>query len=565
MNESNNKKIIAYGIIILFLGTAIVPSISGNTAKIGIQSSKGPPIGSPLDDEDYVNAYWKFNECNGNTLGDSAHDYDGVISGATWTTNGYSGCGLVFDGVNDYVDLEPHAKELGINKTDDLIITFYFKSDSDGGVIFSSTGVKNIPELRIELCANGSISFKMWTTMCGLLLFSGGTYNNGVWHQGEIIFNGLSTDPTISIYIDNDFKTSLTDWLCPIDGSDFINARIGSRASDGTDVFDGVLDEFKMVKYENGNKQKPPTIDGTEIGKPDIEYDYTFQNVDPEGDDIYIDINWDDGTITEDVFCESGGQVIVSHTWDEDGRYEVKAKSEDFWHFSQWSDPPFVVKIGNQAPDQPIITGQRYGDSGQQLTYTFVSEDFEEEDIKYEIDWDDGTTTETGFYASGQEVTETNSWDTNDDYFIKVRGEDTGGKIGEWSVYHIRIGDRPPNNPNIFGSVQGIPNIDYQFAFSAIDPEGDNITYDIDWGDGNQELNIGPFSSGKTLSLSHRWTDSDTYLVKAQATDEFGYPSGWSAHQIIIPRNKAYSLNILEQLFERFPNAFLIFRHLLRL
>ena len=564
MKVSNHKKIIVYGIIVLFIGTAVVPSISGNTEKINILSTKETPIGFPLDD--YVNSYWKFNECSGGTLGDSSgHNYDGDISGATWTTSGYQGCALEFDGVNDYVELEPYSRELGINKTDDLIITFYFKSDSGDGIIYSACGYKNIPELRIELLPNGSVSFRMWTTLCGLLIYSGGTYNNNAWHQGEIIFNGLSTDPTISIYIDNDLKSSLTDWLCPIDGSDFINTRIGSRASDGTDVFDGIIDEFKFIKYEQGNKQLPPTINGTTLGKPNIEYDYTFQNIDPEGDDILIDIDWGDGTFTQNVFCESGGEVIVSHSWDEDGKYKVKAKSEDDWHFSQWSDPPFLVLIGNQAPNPPVVTGQRYGDPQQQLTFTFVTEDLEGEDIRYEIDWDDGTTTETSYYASGEEITETHSWDTIKKYCITARGIDTENKIGEWSKYYIRIGDKPPNEPSIFGSTQGIPNINYQFAFSSVDLDGDNITYDIDWGDGETETNIGPFPSGKTLSRTHMWNQENTYIVKAQSTDEYGCPSGWREHQIIIPRNKAYYCYRLGLLLERFPHAFLIFRNVLGL
>ena len=45
------------------------------------------------------------------------------------------------------------------------------------------------------------------------------------------------------------------------------------------------LDEFKITKYPGGNEQNPPDIDGQTIGKPGVEYDYTFVANDPEGDD----------------------------------------------------------------------------------------------------------------------------------------------------------------------------------------------------------------------------------------------------------------------------------------
>ena len=563
MNESIYKKVIVYGIIVLFIGAGIIPSISGNTEKTSIQLTREAPIGSPLYD-DYVNAYWKFNECSGNIVGDSSiHHYNGIKYGPTWVGSG-GDCALQFDGVDDYVDLEAHSKALGINKTDDLIYTFSFKS-TGAGIMYSATGYKNIPEQKIELLDNGSIMFRVWTALCGISVCSAPGHNDGVEHDVEVIFNGITSDPTVHISVDTNLEGSKTKWLCDIANDEFLNCKFGQRASDDSGNYNGEIDDFKIIKYEQGNKQAPPSIDGPDYGKPNIVYDYTFVTNDPEGDNleaIYID--WDDGDEQKvDGPFESGEAVVVSHKWTEDGSYDVRARSEDVWHHSPWSNP-YNVKIGNQAPSPPDITGPKYGNAQEQLTYTFVSEDYEGENLRYFIEWDDGTTTETGYYASGEEITETHSWGANRDYYIKARAQDNEGKMGEYSIYHIRIGDQPPNKPSIFGSVQGVPIIKYQFAFSSVDPENDNISYDIDWGDGNQE-SYGPFPSGKTLSLSHAWAKSDTYKVKAQARDIFDYPSGWSEHEIIIPRNKAYNIHILELLFERFPRAFITFRYILGL
>lgn len=564
MNKNYNRKIIVYGIIVLFFGAAFTPNIFGYENKENIVLYKESSKIMPLNRNNFVNAYWKFDECSGDTLGDSSgHNYDGTIYGATWVS-GYSGCALDFDGVDDYVDLTDHIDGISVNKTDDYIITFYFKTTSNQqGIILSYTGYKNVPEFRIELQSNGSLLFKIWTGLCGMISYTEENHNDGSWHEVEIRFNGISTDPTIKIYIDSDLEEEITDWLCPIEAIDYFDATIGKRASDDTGFFEGLIDEFKFILYPKGNDQEPPLINGPTNGEPDLEYCFTFTTEDPEGDDIsYIEIDWDDGNI-EKIFgpFESGEVVDACHTWTTEDRFDVIARSIDEWDESRWSEP-YVVKIGDQPPSNPAITGQRYGDPQEELSFTFVSTDEEGENIKYLIDWGDGTTTETSYQPSGTQVTETHSWDSNNDYAMKARAIDIKLKEGDWEPYPIRIGDNPPNNVKIYGAVQGLPGIVYEYAFLSVDPENDNVTYEIDWGDGNLETDIGPIPSGEILVLSHSWNKTKSYTIKSRTKDEYDYFNLWSEHQVIIPRNKVSNLNLLNMLVERFPNTIQVFRHI---
>ncbi len=271
MKDSFYKKSLVLGIFILFIGAGVIPSISGNTGKMNIQSAKEVPSNFPLNNG-YVNGYWTFNECSGDTLEDSSgHDFDGTIYGASWT-GGHSGCGLDFDGVDDYVDLDAHSEDLGFNKTDDVIFSVYFKSTStESGMIYCTAGTEHIPEARIELSSNGTLSFKVWTHVCGILVYSDDTYNNGSWHHVEIFFNGITANPTVSLYVDDDPVASTTAWLCDIENTDFSRAKIGRRGYEDEGYFDGKIDEFKITKYPGGNKQEPPTIDGPTSGAPDVE------------------------------------------------------------------------------------------------------------------------------------------------------------------------------------------------------------------------------------------------------------------------------------------------------
>ena len=549
------------GIILLFIGASVTSSIGGYIEKINKVSVEEFTANVPLSD-DYVNSYWKFNEGSGNTAFDSSgHNYDGTIYGATWTT-GYSGYALDFDGTEDYITLDDYAQNfLGFNKTDDMIFSFYFKSTSTSlGIIYSISYTDDYnPGVQITLNSNGTLEFKALRMNCGIYLTSEGTYNDGNWHYAEIIFNGIVNEPTVEIYVDGELDNSKTYWVCDFYSDQFHKAKIGRHSFNSTDYFYGTIDEFKIIKFPGGNKQNPPVISGPTIGNPGVKYDYTFITEDPEGDNIWLYIDWDDGTNSSWIGpYNSGEEVVVGHKWDIDDKYVIKAKSKDYWHYSYSSE--YEVKIGNQPPEPPTISGLKYGDSQQQITYTFVASDEENEDVKYFIDWDDGTTDVTNYVPSNTSVQLSHSWVMEKDYNITAKAYDTHGKPGDQSVYHIRIGDDPPNMPKIYGANRFRKNIEYEYGFVSIDPENDNLIYDIDWGDGNIETDIGPFPSGEIFPRNHSWNKTGTYIIKARVKDEFDYYSDWSAYKISIPRNKAVKFNLLESLFEQSLHVFLKFK-----
>ena len=69
-------------------------------------------------------AHWKFDETSGTTAIDSEGDFDGVLTnGPTWTTGVFDG-GLLFDGVDDYVDVSV----MNPQSYDDFTITAWYRS-----------------------------------------------------------------------------------------------------------------------------------------------------------------------------------------------------------------------------------------------------------------------------------------------------------------------------------------------------------------------------------------------------------------------------------------------------
>ena len=91
----------------------------------------------------------------------------------------------------------------------------------------------------------------------------------------------------------------------------------------------------------------------------------------------------------------------------------------------------------------------------------------------------------------------------------------------------------PPNNPpNIperpTGRVSGKPGVTYLYSTKSTDPEGQQLCYQWDWGDGNVSDWLGPIISGQTTTVTHSWSQQGTYQVKVKCRDTFNDESDWS-------------------------------------
>lgn len=124
-----------------------------------------------------------------------------------------------------------------------------------------------------------------------------------------------------------------------------------------------------------------------------------------------------------------------------------------------------------------------------------------------------------------------------------VTGKLTLGGLSQASpdmIFCYDIGDVSANHPPAVpaapsGPDTGVTNIDYTFTATTTDPEGDNISFMFDWGDGTFSPWVGPYVSGGTGSAQHAWTAAGTYSVKVKAKDAFDAESDWSAaHSIVI-------------------------------
>ncbi len=86
----------------------------------------------------------------------------------------------------------------------------------------------------------------------------------------------------------------------------------------------------------------------------------------------------------------------------------------------------------------------------------------------------------------------------------------------------------PPNTPSITGPTHGVRNAEYTYSTATTDPNGDQVYYWFDWGDGTNSGWLGPYTSGLTITATHSWSELGTYDVKVKAKDTNGATSDWS-------------------------------------
>jgi hypothetical protein len=235
-----------------------------------------------------------------------------------------------------------------------------------------------------------------------------------------------------------------------------------------------------------------------------------------------------------------------------------------------FGDPAQTIRTPHpsQAPDRPSPpNGPHNGIWYEEYTYTSSTTDPEGDDIFYLFNWDDGSTSGwLGPFSSGQTATASHIWTELGTYSVTVKARDIWGAGSAISdpLTIVITDNTPPHKPTITGPSTVKPNVEQTYTLTGTDDQNQDLTFYIDWGDGNAVTGLGPYHSGETFTMTHTFTIRGTYTVKTRSTDTAGATSEWATLEVAVPTEYRFSLNVLfQQLFERFPNAFPILRQLM--
>ena len=114
-----------------------------------------------------------------------------------------------------------------------------------------------------------------------------------------------------------------------------------------------------------------------------------------------------------------------------------------------------------------------------------------------------------------------------------------------WNLWAgLDLSNEPPETPDApEGPTEGTIGEEYTFTASTTDPDGDDIYYLFDWGNGENSNWTGPYASGAEAQASYTWDDVGTYDVTVKAKDVNDEESNFSpAHQIVISEQGAIEI-----------------------
>ncbi len=427
-------KTLIVGLIILFVGASVIPSVNGTN----IRSIEDNERVYALEDMNYVKnplakgVVFEDDFDTGNTPGQDPVGWgvsefinsEVAITGATYVSSPYS------------VELYNPA-DSGINiwhgftSLSEGAVECHVKSSDDG--CFITTSEEENPDP-----GDWGILVAFWNGKIMYLGSSGWedldppfTYTPNTWYHFRFEFD-CGTD-TYDIYIDDDLKKQDASMKTPLTYFGYIWI-----SCEYTYACTAYLDNVKISEAND-----PPNTPGTPLGPTTLGVGesgtYSTSATDPEGDQVQYRFDWDDGTISDWTdLVNSGATASQDYSWDTVGAYVVKAQARDEQGgTSDWSSGLAVVV--NDPPATPDIDGETNGKVGTEHEYTFVSTDPNGDMIKYIIDWGDNTTDTTELYDSGVTATISHTWNTKGTYIIKAKAADEHDAESDWGTLEVAM------------------------------------------------------------------------------------------------------------------------------
>jgi subtilisin family serine protease len=219
-----------------------------------------------------------------------------------------------------------------------------------------------------------------------------------------------------------------------------------------------------------------------------------------------------------------------------------------------------LIALVNQLPHADFTWMPQNPLTNQQITFdASASYDPNGTITLYEWDWNNDNIYE----ENDTTQTTVHTWTDSGNYTITLQVTDNYGTTNNITKT-VTVKQHPPNDPTITGPEKGKPGSSYKYTITGTDPESDTVSAYILWGDDTITDWTTFHNSGEAFSVTHSWAKKGTYTVQVKVKDTHGAESGWATLSVTMP----FSYNIpfqhfWERVFDRFPNAFPILRHLM--
>jgi rhodanese-related sulfurtransferase len=244
------------------------------------------------------------------------------------------------------------------------------------------------------------------------------------------------------------------------------------------------------------------------------------------------------------VYCKSGGRSASSANIITSRGFNGTVYNM-LGGITAWKNQGLPVKNGNTKPDIPTVPdAPSVCLVDTSIEFSTSATDPDNDPVRYGWDFnDDGTIDQWTDYApSSTVISIEHSYTITGTYQISVITQDNVGDTSELSEkFTIQVNENtPPTIPDISGPSQGSAKTSYEYTIVSTDPDDDDISYYIDWGDGTTTGWTRLRPSDDPLVTSHSWDEKNTFTVKAKARDGHEAESDWATLEVTMPRTYRY-------------------------
>ena len=336
--------------------------VTGMTSSYGSQASDILLLKLDVDgNQEWIKTIGGTNQESGNCVRQTS-DGGYVIIGET---NSYGANGDVYLVKTDASGNEEWNQTFGGNGWDSGLSV---EQTTDDGFILSGSFRIDVEDSDVYLIKTDASGNEEWSNT-----FGGSEYDDGYSVQqtsdGGYFITGSYTDTVnldFDVYLIKTDASGNEEWNKIIDNGDTEDVGYyGIETSDGGYIITGytgfymqeTLDVWVIKLAGENQAPNPPSIDGPQDGNAGTEYDYTFITTDPDDDKLYYYIDWGDNTSEEWIGpYNSDEEITVSHIWEEQGTYVVKAKAKDTKDAeSEWGTLEITMPVSKNIFDTPLL------------------------------------------------------------------------------------------------------------------------------------------------------------------------------------------------------------------
>ncbi|MCU0851420.1 MAG: PKD domain-containing protein, partial [Candidatus Thermoplasmatota archaeon] len=333
-----NKKGLTIGIILLFIGVAIAPSINLIVVQASMDNCQMLyPDAKILDSIVWNNYGYDSSGSTGwSSQLDVVYDFNSQVADDFIIGNNTRVTGVHWWG--SFSGDPPHPNPIDFN------ILFY--ADDGTGTMPTGDGMEDPTSTALAVYFIPQVN----GTVCGPYDFWF-EYNVSLPQQFNITANikywiaiqaKLTFPPQWFLGTNGDNPDLL---LGPVQGFPMMGTPYWTNLGNHGDI---AFQLYGALNYA----PRPPVIHGLNKGDVNVEYDFWTDPIsDPSGDSLYCRWDWGDGNITDWLGPYSSGSIVsASHIWTQGGSYDIRAELKGMGGSSGWSEPHTISIFQNQPP-----------------------------------------------------------------------------------------------------------------------------------------------------------------------------------------------------------------------